>query len=292
MREVLKDRALGMLLGSHCGDSLGATIEFEAPSSHPMAHKDITGGGPFHWAPGAATDDTDLMLAVLEALQSREIFDFNILKTKLIQWADTGPKDIGQTTQKGIENLKRGLPLRECGYRHPSMFGNGSIMRVAPLALYEGRDLEEVITTQCLMTHGHELCVQTDLVYVKLLRSLLYSTDIPACFEEFKKHIPDIPLLADILERSVTSSWQNLNASGHAAWTLGAGLWALQQTVSQGLTPEDALIQVANRGDDSDTCAAVAGAILGAAYGVGIWPQRWLHTLEKKHEIESHIERL
>lgn len=58
-----------MLLGLHCGDSLGATLEFCSPQAKENWQRDIIGGGHFRWKPGDATDDTDLALTILESLE-------------------------------------------------------------------------------------------------------------------------------------------------------------------------------------------------------------------------------
>lgn len=294
-----KDRALGMLWGLHCGDSLGATLEFGPPSISPLYHNNIIGLGPFNWTPGAATDDTDLMLFVFKALKHKgTFFDFEDLKASLLAWADSKPKDIGNTTKKGIENLRLGLPYRECGYKHPTMYGNGSIMRAAPLALYTGSDLSEVVQTQCLMTHGHEICVEIDLIYIQILKKLLAGIEVKevlkTLFIDLEKKAEKAALFQEILgilKTNAESPWDSLNTSGHAVWTLGAGIWALNQC-HQGLKPDKALIMVANRGDDSDTCAAVAGALLGGAYGYQVWPEEWLQILEKRQQIKALLEQV
>ncbi|KAF2642917.1 hypothetical protein P280DRAFT_467045 [Massarina eburnea CBS 473.64] len=68
-------KTLGALLGVHAGDSLGATLEFQPhhqiKATHPTGHREITGGGPFSWPAGAATDDTDLTRCVLLAYHTR-----------------------------------------------------------------------------------------------------------------------------------------------------------------------------------------------------------------------------
>lgn len=298
-----KNKALGMLLGLHCGDSLGATLEFGPPSSDPMYHNSIVGKGPFHWSAGAATDDTDLMILVLKSLRSYgALFDFDELKKNLIQWADSKPLDIGNTTKKGIENLRLNLPLRDCGFKHPTMYGNGSIMRSAPLAMYSGADFNEVLETQCLMTHGHQICVEIDRIYLHILQDFLGGNR--ADFWDFlkakktpKNSIKTAPIFDGIsdeiiqdLRTNMEAPWDHLKTEGHAVWTLGAGFWALKQCEDGTLKPHEAVIQVANRGDDSDTCAAVAGALLGARYGVEVWPKDWLNIIQRGPEIRSLVD--
>ena len=69
-----------MLLGLHAGDSLGVTLEFEEARPISDWHREITGGGAFQWRPGQATDDTDLMVCVLKALDKTHGFAFDRLK--------------------------------------------------------------------------------------------------------------------------------------------------------------------------------------------------------------------
>jgi ADP-ribosylglycohydrolase len=69
-------RTLGALLGVHCGDSLGATFEFQPWSQiirqYPNGLREIIGGGTLNWPVGHATDDTDLTRAVLLAYRDYE----------------------------------------------------------------------------------------------------------------------------------------------------------------------------------------------------------------------------
>lgn len=282
-----------MLIGLHCGDSLGATLEFGPPQKDMFSHREIIGNGPFNWTPGAATDDTDLMLMVLKSIENTNSFSFEKLKKQLITWYDSKPLDIGNTTKKGIENLKLNLPLKDCGYKHPTQFGNGSLMRCAPLALYQGVDMNEVVITQCLMTHGHEICVKVDLFYIHLLRDLLseqiFNQSGLIRFISSNSFL-DITQKNQLLS-DLDTPWEHLKTPGDALGTLSAGLWALNQSFSN-LTPSEAVIAVANRGDDSDTCAAVAGALIGARYGESVFLDNWVSVIQKKVDINSEISRI
>lgn len=294
-----KNKVLGMLLGLHCGDSLGATLEFGPPSPDPMYHNSIIGKGPFNWTAGAATDDTDLMILVLKSLRNKSYqFDFELLKQNLIIWADSKPLDIGNTTKKGIENLRLNLPLKQCGFKHPTMYGNGSIMRSAPLAMYLGTDFDAVLETQCLMTHGHQICVEIDRIYLHILKEFLQENKSDLWMQiSMKNKLQKGSIFDQIssefiqdLQTNMEAAWDHIKTEGHAVWTLGAGFWALKQCENGRLRPHEAVIQVANRGDDSDTCAAVAGALLGARYGVEVWPKEWLNIIQRGSEIRSLVD--
>ncbi|UOF01576.1 ADP-ribosylglycohydrolase family protein [Bdellovibrio reynosensis] len=290
-----KDRILGMLWGLHAGDSLGAPIEFLPPSKVWNAHTEMTGGGSFRWKVGEATDDTDLMLCVLRAIESPKKFSFDILKKEMLKWLDSKPPDIGTTTIRGLVNLKSGLPLRECGYVDNKFQGNGSLMRVAPLCLleesvvgsYQGGlmlGLNDVIETQTKMTHGHHYCVESDKVLIAALKAIMRGGSKSSVFQAAQHEaLKSSPYILERLLQIPVTPWENLKTSGFCVDTLCAALWAFLKIDNL----EDALVAVVNRGDDSDSCGAVAGALCGAYYGPQAIPERWLSVLEFRDEIKQ-----
>ncbi len=294
-----QDKVLGMLWGLHAGDSLGAPLEFLPPSTAWNTHTEIIGGGKFNWKAGEATDDTDLMLCVMRSIQSSSEFSFDILKKEMLAWYESKPPDIGTTTIKGLKNLAAGLPLRECGFVNNEFQGNGSIMRVAPMSLmdehitihYEGQteqtSLKEVLETQTKMTHGHQHCVDCDVVFVAALKTALQGGGKAEIFASAKKEAQSIsPTIAHRLESLLTLPWEELPTSGFCVDTLCAGLYAFMNYNFL----EESLIAVVNRGDDSDSCGAVAGALCGAFYGSAAIPARWLNKLEFKEEIRQLVD--
>lgn len=287
----MKNRVLGMLLGHHTGDALGATLEFQPPR-HPNSWlRDIEGGGNFKWRPGQATDDTDLMLCVLDALVSRKEFSFPRLKNNLLEWYKSGPIDIGTTTRKGLIMLTRGHPVEHCGDDHEGSQGNGSLMRCAPLALLDtaAETLADVVKKQASITHAHPRCIRADWSLVSSLQALLQGHPKQSVYQSA---LLSLKARDDVLYESLAGMservWEHLATSGYVVDTLTAGFWALLHSTSF----EDAMVKVINRGDDADTCGAVAGALCGAFYGAKAIPHRWLNVIEQKGAIESHVERL
>ncbi|QDK38393.1 ADP-ribosylglycohydrolase family protein [Bdellovibrio sp. NC01] len=294
-----EDKILGMLWGLHAGDSLGAPLEFLDPSATWNSVTEITGGGKFCWKAGEATDDTDLMLCVLKAIQGPHKFSFDILKQEMLAWFASNPPDIGTTTIKGLRNLKNGLPLRDCGFVNNAFQGNGSVMRVAPMVLlddahvistYQGRSegssLREVLKTQTLMTHGHHYCVETDVVFIAALKAILDGANKLTVFKAAQRKAQEVsPVIAERLEKLLPLSWSEVPTSGFCIDTLTASLWAFMNYNSL----EDAVTAIINRGDDSDSCGAVTGALCGAFYGSRAVPARWLNKLEYKNEIQQLI---
>lgn len=294
-----QDRVLGMLWGLHAGDSLGAPWEFLPPQPAWNTKTEIVGGGKFNWAPGEATDDTDLMLGVMRSLKSSQEISFDILKAEMLAWLASSPPDIGNTTMKGLLNLKTGLPLRECGFvnNDDKAQGNGSIMRVAPLALLNENaigtystdktsGLREIIITQAKMTHGHHLCFETDLIFIPAVKAALAGKSKQDVFEAaLTEAAKTSAYIYQKLKEIPSTSWENLATSGFCVDTLCAALWAFLKYD----TLEEALVSVVNRGDDSDSCGAVAGVLCGAFYGSQAIPKRWLEKLEFRAEIQQLV---
>lgn len=271
---------LGMLLGLHAGDALGATLEFSPPVKRDGWLKNIVGGGPFQIAPGASTDDTDMMMAVLSSIRSRTEFSQDDCLKRFLSWLETNPKDVGNITRSNLLLQKRGLPplVSEDGQ------GNGSLMRCGPLALLtlSNDQLSKIVSAQCALTHPHPNCILADQILIVLLRSVLSDghtkDDVLSLAEELS--MPN-PKLREMMLGIRLKSWEEVSTSGYGFDTLTAALWALYH----GNSFEDALIQIVNRGDDADTVGAVTGALCGAFYGIDHIPERWLFKLTQKNRI-------
>ena len=280
----LQDRQLGMLYGLHAGDALGATLEFCEPNDHPDSHREILGGGHFNWLPGAATDDTDLMLCVLHELSEGNGINIDSLACRFIEWLSAGPVDVGTTTRSAILRMKAGVPSRSSGARGEHSQGNGSLMRCAPLALLEcdERSMAMVIAQQASMTHAHHICIYSDYLLVMAIRDAFCGVLKGAIYLNTLERARSRS--AEIYERLKVLpgiSWSDLSCTGYVIDTLCAAFWALMHTDSF----EESLIRVVNRGMDADTCGAVTGALSGAYYGQASIPSKWLDKLEKADEI-------
>ena len=273
MASERRNKALGMLLGLHAGDSLGAPLEFSQPTvGEPI--RDITGGRG--WRAGEATDDTDLMLCLLKSLSENDgEFDAEDCRLRYVAWLNTRPKDVGICTA----TVLRGGSV---GDRNQ---GNGSLMRCAPLAL---RHLEWAdVVYQCSITHNNPNTFTVDYIFLSILQGLLKVTD-----KGEAKQIIDMSLAGSFLR----SDWRKAKAQskesvvnrGWCVTSLLNALWAFYNTE----TLEDALVVIVNRGGDSDTVGAICGAICGAFYGMEEIPERWLSKLEQKQVIIENVDRL
>lgn len=289
--EGQRDRATGALLGLAVGDALGTTLEFTRRDSYaPIA--DIIGGGPFQLEPGQWTDDTAMALALGESLLAAPMLDESDLMRRFVDWREKGRYsctgecfDIGVTTAQALERFVRtGNPV--AGSSDPRSAGNGSLMRLAPVAIRHWRDLvacdrtpsasgvlEDVAARQSRTTHAAPEAVDACRAFARLLASAIAGDS---------RHLVLCPrtdfegAVGSILE----GRWRGMHrrdvrSSGYVIDSLSAALWAVGSTGSF----RSAVLAAANLGDDADTTAAIAGQLAGAIYGASAIPQDWLALL-------------
>ncbi|MGW1226679.1 ADP-ribosylglycohydrolase family protein [Streptomyces sp. NPDC001478] len=284
-----KDRAAGAVVGSAVGDALGAPFEFGPPGVYTARFPDgvgtMCGGGG--WDPGEATDDTQMAVLVAESLLERGGLDLPDLFARFQRWAAGDPKDIGLQTEAVLTG---GDPWHLAAALHFQVngraAGNGSLMRAAPSAVRfaapdrpttEARALTmEAARRIAALTHGDRAAWEGTAVLHELIRVALDGDDPLAA-------VPDTLALVDAAHRD---RWATVLAAGWrpelatefngAVWPcLGTALWALRTTGSY----EEALASAVDVGGDTDTVAAVTGALAGAVYGIAAIPTRWTDPL-------------
>lgn len=277
-----KNKELGMLLGLHCGDSLGATLEFGPSRSRENFLEDIIGGGEYHWTPGAPTDDTDLAFCLLQSLTQNKTFVPEDYTKYLIAWYHSNPPDIGNTTKAALKRLIQGISFTESGGKDETTQTNGSLMRCAPLALLPFN--EDMIKIQCAMTHAHQTCIDADLIFISALKDALLGKDKTHIYNSSLHYASRINLkIHEELLKIPNTPWEDLRTGGLVVETLAASFWGLLNSENF----KDAIVLVVNRGNDSDTVGAVTGALCGAYYGLDSIPQKWLQTIQLKIKMEK-----
>lgn len=288
-----RDRARGALLGLAVGDALGTTLEFTRRDTLPH-HTEMTGGGPFNLAPGQWTDDTSMALALADSLITCRGFDPHDLMTRFVRWRKEGAYsctgacfDIGITTQQALARFIRGGgPF--AGSTDPDDAGNGSLMRLAPVALFAVHDAnqaDQLARDQSQVTHAAPQAVEACTYFVQLLReAILGKPDVlrPRTWSGD----PAITAIAAGSWRQKTRD--EIRSSGYVVDTLEAALWSVGTTSSF----EEALIRAVNLGRDADTVGAVTGQLAGALYGASTIAERWLHPLAWRERIVDSADTL
>ncbi|GAL03819.1 ADP-ribosylglycohydrolase family protein [Photobacterium aphoticum] len=301
VKEFQISRATGALLGLAAGDALGTTLEFKPKDSY-TALTDMVGGGPFNLEPGQWTDDTSMMLCLADSLIEKGGMDLNDQMQRYVRWYRHGENscngtcfDIGMTVQTALFSYEStGNP--QSGSTSHFSAGNGSLMRVAPIALFFAHDNEQqamqAAKLSSLTTHGEERCVQACEIMTLLIHRLLNSEHI-ADREVFLKTTlsdylqlskdchPEVRAIAEC--QFFSKSRESIHGTGYVVASLEAALWCFVNSDSF----EDGALLAANLGDDADTTAAIFGQLAGAYYGASAIPSKWQLKLAWESQISD-----
>ena len=291
------DRARGVLLGLAVGNLLGLPIEGASRESIRDAFPDgVTEIDPRE-RDRPMDDDLAQAIDLAEAL-AHDADPLSGLADRLVRWRSENGRGIGIMTSTVIDYLEVGLGVpgaakafwQERG--SPETQPNGALMRCAPVALKFAYDPERLIAetaASCAVTHfapgAQWSCIVVNVAIAMLLRGqspnredLILAASQDGAPAELIAWTLAIPKAIDqrIAEERV---------SGHTYLCMQAALWCLDTQDNL----EEALIRIAGAGGDTDTNAAVAGAVLGARYGGSAIPERWLSCIPQHDRIESAV---
>ncbi|MEN9501720.1 MAG: ADP-ribosyl-[dinitrogen reductase] hydrolase [Pseudomonadota bacterium] len=273
-------RAIAAYLGLAIGDALGATVEFMTPNEirHQFAqqhgtHSDMIGGGWLRLKAGDITDDTEMSLAMGQAIIRRGGIDATSIAESFSAWMSTKPKDIGNTVRRGIVQYRRTGQTVMPPSEHDA--GNGACMRCLPLALatwnWDWQSVQAASRLQAHITHHN---AQSDAGTECMMRMVQHAmqgatlVELESLAHELVRQFPAFEYRKNRRE----------NPSGYIVDTLQAVFQALFTATQTNF--ETALVDVVNRGGDADTTGAILGMVAGALYGVESFPPRWLYSLK------------
>ena len=308
---TFEDTVKSAILGLVVGDALGVPVEFQ--SREELEQAPVTGMrayGTHHQPAGTWSDDSSMALCLLESLSCGVSYDD--MMTRFLRWADEGYMtahgdvfDMGIATRKALIKYAKGTPPLECGGTGSYDNGNGSLMRILPVALYLHRtfgpefpgkpEAYEIIHNSSALTHAHPISLIACDIYCSVANELLCggsgAADIQhgiAAAKAVCASLPDIaPCLAqfDRVDVDVLLSLpkSEIRGGGFVLHTLEAALWCLLHTDNY----QSCLLEAVNLGEDTDTVGAVAGGLAGILYGLDGIPAQWLEVLAKRDEIEA-----
>lgn len=289
------DRAVGALVGLAVGDALGSTLEFSRRDSKPVV-TDLIGGGPFGLRPGEWTDDTSMALCLADSLLAKGGFDARDLLTRFVDWWRNGTNsvtgacfDIGNTTRDSLGAFERSGVLT-AGPEDRRQAGNGSLMRLAPVALFcmgDAAQAADVAVAQSETTHPAPVAHDACRLFARMLVEAIDGTAKGEVLSP--REWTGTPEVGSITR----GDWRGkdrpqIRSTGYSIDTLEAAVWCVARSESF----EDAVILAANLGDDADTVAAVTGQLAGAIWGLAGIPEHWVSKLAWADEIVAKAEQL
>lgn len=286
------DRAAGALLASAAGDALGAGYEF----THPTADVTIAmiGGGPFNWAPGEWTDDTSMTVAVARVTATGADLNtaagLDAVAAGFVEWYDSHPKDIGNQTRAVLSARDTTAAAMTATARRLSgrKGGNGSLMRTAAVGLAYLADNDDA-TEACVaaaarvgaLTHDDDRAEQACQLWSYAIRhAVLHGT-----FDGVRGYLNRVGGNAasywnPLLDQAESASPQDFPNNGWVVHALQTAWWAISKADDSDAGHLPAALELAVRaGGDTDTTAAIAGALLGARWGASAVPVDWRRML-------------
>jgi ADP-ribosylglycohydrolase len=274
-----RDRVGGLLLGVAVGDALGACHEFR----NQIALDKYTGllehrlsvcrrfqGGLLVGKVGQITDDTEMMITLADAIVDGGGYDGRRAVTRYLAWANSKCPFLGKNTRALFTGVKtyegyrrRWLDLRSVPPAQWSQ-SNGCLMRAAPLAALDDDEWAAAVVQDCALTNSHPVCVDSVRAYICAARELLAGATPAAATAAALATILNPEVLAvvaagrDQHERDITEQ---------KGWALHAMHCAFLALNDPAPSFEARIDRVVRLGGDTDTNAAIAGALLGAQLG-------------------------
>ena len=286
----IRDRAQGALIGLALGDALGTTLEFSTRDTLPPVN-DLVGGGPFKLARGQWSDDTSMALCLADSLLARNGLDARDLVERFCQWHEEGYNsvtghcfDIGVTTSEALRSYRTtGEPLS--GSTDPGSAGNGSLMRLAPVAIRWWHDRAAAVAAarlQSRTTHGAPQAVEACALFAELLVEAIGGAPMKRVLQA-RDWDGDAGIAAVAAGSWCSKARDDISSSGYVLHTLEAALWCVGRSESIA----ESLILAANLGVDADTVGAVTGQLAGALWGRSGAPAAWLDKLAWRQHLET-----
>ena len=274
----LLSRAQGCLLGQLIGDSLGSLVEFQSPGeilfNYPEGVRDMADGGTWNTIAGQPTDDSEMALLLARSLVSQGKFDITEVEKAYVFWLESNPFDIGNTILSGLT-----------GRPDPGSQANGAMMRISPLGIFGANytlgQVAEWARQDAAITHVHQVCQQANALFAMAIahavRTGCAADDLYREIAIWAEEMGVDSKLKETIAAAAESPPENfMRFQGWVLIAFRNALWQLLNAESV----EEGIVDTVMQGGDTDTNAAICGALLGAVYGREAIPNRWIETIQ------------
>ena len=299
------------LFGLAVGDALGVPVEFNDRSyfeKRPVV--DMLEYGTHNQPAGTWSDDSSLAFCLAESLLNG--YNLEDIASKFLQWYNTEiwtpyghVFDIGIATRNAIYQISKGTNPILCGGFEENDNGNGSLMRILPLAFYLQNDSNLDLIFQKVkeissITHAHFRSVFACFIYILYVLEILDGKDKNQAYKNMQSkvngfisendfNIQEIHLFDRILKYNIaTFSRDEIYSTGYVLYSLEASLWCVLNSNSY----EETVLKAVNLGNDTDTTGAIAGGLAGLIYGFENIPEKWKNQLARKNDILGLCDKL
>jgi len=290
-----------VLLGTAIGDALGVPFETKLANYELLVAWDgetFLGSEHHKLKPGQYSDDTQMSLMVAESLIENHGFNPDDLAERYVEWITSGrARGYGKTTMLAIQNLLNGKHWSESGIA--GSYGNGTAMRAAPFGVYFRNDLQSLISI-CKMdsaiTHASDEA-EAGSIAIGYAAAYAVNREKDGLLDELWKILPDskvksiIYSLDSLIDSPHITPEQALRVIGTKAdvrQTVPAALYCFLKFKNYG----EAIQAAIRAGGDTDTTAAIVGALFGARDGTMDIQGSWISGVEESSrlvELDSQL---
>ena len=286
--QCYEDRVRGVLFGQAVGDALGLGAEFMTRQRLALCYPDGLGhydqivDTPHtrRWRKGEWTDDTHMMLCILDSLLAKDGLDSQDIARRWLDWVREDGRGVGKMTalvmgHKDFTTNPAGVAEHVWRLTGTKAAPNGGVMRTAALGVWNHQDLDAVAhraELACALTHADPRCIESSRLVALMIAGVLngekeydlFSRLVAASSPEAVDWL-EIALMGkiDLLDLDGSRSGRVDPQYGYTYKCLGVAAWALLHPEAYDI----GILQVIGEGGDADTNAAVAGAVLGARFG-------------------------
>jgi len=266
--------------GAVIGDALGVPFEFKERGSFKCTG--MVGYGTHNQPAGTWSDDSSLILATCKSIQenNRKIVIEDI-RRKFKEWLFEGKfSPFGKVFDVG--NATRTAIITGQSQDNEYSNGNGSLMRILPLAFIECSD--DDVRRVSAITHGHWISTEACVIFINIFKDCLTGRGIGKG-KWIEEVVHDLKLDSpfDRLCRIDELSEDEISSSGYVVSTLEAALWCVLTSDSY----TKCLLKAVNLGNDTDTVAAVAGALGSLKFSFHELPDPWINEIKNNDLIQD-----
>ncbi|KAL4471336.1 hypothetical protein ABPG72_011113 [Tetrahymena utriculariae] len=310
-------RAIGCMLGSYLGDSMGTTTEFQKDLSEELILKAINlqGGGIHKVIPGQGTDDSELATSLGHGLieSEEDSIDLNLITKYYVLWMKSRPFDVGQTTSNPFKQLLHdqqiniqlnkdqaqekdlsGKAIHQAQDTNQNSESNGGCMRISPLIVYlsklqEQEEIKKAVFSEQQITHPNIISQYCSYIYVRACINLIQNGNAKKAFDDTNNYVENF------LNIGVIQQWWRDNVLKevfsdtriYEVWIKHQfiNVFIILKKLAEGNEQIDSelltrvLKQIIRLGGDTDTAACIVGGLIGALVGYQIIPQKFVDVL-------------
>lgn len=294
-------KVVDAVIGHAVGDAMGVPTEFcirEKLQNNPVT--EMIGYGKFPVPAGSWSDDTSMSIATIDSIiNCNGEININDIMKNFYYWLKDGKYssideafDVGRTCSCAISNYVKGIDINKCGLNDIKSNGNGSLMRIYPVALYayynnlKEDKLLNTVNEVSSLTHAHDISKLGCYIYVRYMLYLLNGISKEEAYEKIKDinyssvyDIDTINSYSRILNDNIKNfKLDDIKSTGYIVDTLEASFWILLNSKDY----KEAILTSTNIGNDTDTIGAITGSMAGIIYGVDSIPKEWLDKLGRR----------